>query len=373
MDKIDIAIIGAGVVGLAVGSRLAGRERDVFVFERHKAFGQETSSRNSEVIHSGIYYPEGSVKSRLCLEGNRELYSLCWEHNIPHDKIGKLIVAVREDELADLEKLYDRGKAKGIEGIMMLSSGEVRAMEPNVKAVRAVWLPTTGIIDSHSLMEYYFEDLKHRGADVVFDSDVSEIRFNGNEYILTIESSGGSYSVASKAVVNSAGLDADTVARKAGITGEEYELHYCKGDYFRLGNGKNRLVKRLVYPVVRENDVSLGIHVTPDLAGGVRLGPDAEYTGTRDKEYLVDEKKRKDFFEDVKRFIPFVEEEDLSADTSGIRPKLQGPGDKFRDFMITHERDKGYPGLINLVGIESPGLTASPAIAKMVGEMLKGI
>jgi L-2-hydroxyglutarate oxidase LhgO len=219
-------------------------------------------------------------------------------------------------------------------------------------------------------MEYYSRGIKEKGADIVYDAEVINVEFTGNEYIITVHSEEEQYSFSALSVVNCAGLEADKVSEKAGIPG--YELYYCKGDYFRLGKGKNKLVKKLVYPVVREDDISLGIHITPDLAGGLRLGPDAKYTGSREKDYHVDRAKRKEFFDDVRKFAPFIEEEDLFVDTSGIRPKLQGPDDNFRDFIISEESEKGFPGFINLIGIESPGLTSSASIAKIVRELVRG-
>lgn len=371
MEKIDIAIIGAGVIGLAVGREIANKDRDVFIFEKYKSFGQETSSRNSEVIHSGIYYPENTIKTKTCIDGNSMLYDIAAKNAIPHKRIGKLIVAVEEDELFDLQKLYERGKEKDLEGIKLLSAKEVNALEPNIKAIEGILLPTTGIIDTHLLMEYYVHEVKNNCGDIIYDAEVTAIEFTGNDYIVTTRSGNHDSVFSAKAVINCAGLESDIISSKVGI--KEYVLHYCKGDYFRVGNGKNRLVERLVYPVVKENDVSLGIHITPDMAGGVRLGPDAEYVGSRDKNYDVKVSKRKDFLNDVKRFAPFLSKEDLSVDTSGIRPKIQGPGEGFRDFTIIHEAEKGFPGFINLIGIESPGLTASPAIAKIVGEMVQGL
>ncbi len=369
MEKIDVAVIGAGAVGLAVAREMAGDKKYVFVFERHRSFGRETSSRNSEVIHSGIYYPDDTFKAKTCIEGNRLLYKICEANGISYNKTGKLIVAVNEDEITGLETLFLKGKKKELEGIKMLSSVEVNAMEPEIKAVQAVFLPSTGIIDTHSLMEFYSQEIRTKGADIVYDAEVIDIEFTGNEYIVTTSSGGEKSSFSAISVINCGGLESDRISEMAGV--KDYCLHYCKGDYFRLGNGKNTLVKKLVYPVVKENDISLGIHMTPDLAGGIRLGPDAEYTGSREKEYGVSGSKRDIFLNDVKRFAPFIGKEDLFADTSGIRPKLQGPGDDFKDFVIKDETDKGFPGFINLVGIESPGLTASPSIAKVVAAMAK--
>ena len=374
MDKIDVAIIGGGVIGLAVAAAVAGDDRDVFVFERNASFGQEISSRNSEVIHSGVYYPYGSLKEKTCIEGNGLLYEICAKGNIPHKKTGKLIVARDSLDIKPLEDLFNMGSNKGLEGIMMLSPEQVKRMEPNVQAVQAVFLPMTGIIDSHSLMEYFLAEARSAGGDIIYDSEIVKIEKKNGFYELTaLSETGEDSSFQAAVVVNAAGLESDTVAAIAGIDIHDYRLCYNKGDYFRIGNKKNVLVKRPVYPVARPDDPSLGIHLTPDLAGGARLGPDDEYLNTRHIDYNVDPHKAGAFHESVKAFLPFLEKGDLSVDTSGIRPKLQGPGQPFRDFVIKHEDESGFPGLINLVGIESPGLTAAPSIARLVKKMVDAL
>lgn len=370
MEKIDIAIIGGGVIGLASASEVARKSRDVFIFERDKTFGQEASSRNSEVIHSGIYYPKGSLKARTSLEGNRLLYEICEENNIPFRRTGKLIVATNSLEASQLDELILRGEGNGVEGVEMISSREVAKIEPQVKAEKAIFIPSTGIIDSHCLMEYFLFKAKGGGADIVYDSEVTGIEKRGAEYILTVRSEDETYQLSSRVVINCAGLDSDTISEKAGIEKEEYSLHYCKGDYFRVGNGKNRLVTHLVYPVPLPSGAGLGIHATPDLAGGLRIGPDAEYLASREVSYDIDPAKAAKFHESVKAFLPFVQEEDLSMDTSGVRSKLQDESEHFRDFVINHETASGHEGFINLIGIESPGLTASAAIARIVKEMV---
>ena len=372
MERIDIAIIGGGVIGLAVAASMAQEDRNIFIFEKNMSFGQETSSRNSEVIHSGIYYPEHSVKTLTCIKGNRMLYEICSRNNILCNKTGKLIVARDGSELDALEELFVQGEKNGLEGLRMLNAREVNEFEDNITTSGAIYLPMTGIIDSHSLMEYFLEKAKSRGADIVYNSEIVSIEKIRDGYRLEVSGSGGdSYSFTAGIVINCAGLNSDTVSRLAGINNDEYTLHYCKGDYFRVGNKKNLLVKHLIYPVVKPDDTSLGIHVTPDLAGEIRLGPDAEYLDSRDTDYNVDPDKKEYFYESVKPFLPFLDRDDLSADTSGIRPKLQGPDDGFRDFVIRHEIGAGLEGFINLIGIESPGLTASPVIAEMVREMAK--
>ncbi|MFC1570253.1 NAD(P)/FAD-dependent oxidoreductase [Candidatus Omnitrophota bacterium] len=373
MEKIDIAIIGGGVVGLAVASELAREDRDIFIFEKNKTFGQEISSRNSEVIHSGIYYPAGSLKAETCLEGNRLLYEICSSGDVPFKKTGKLIVATNTSEAAQLEELIEIGRTNGVEGLRMLAAEEVREIEPEVVAERAIFLPTTGIIDSHALMEHFLNTARHKGADIVYDAEVVGIEKSNEGYKLTIRGEDGESTFSARVVINCSGLDSDTVSRMAGIEKDEYTLHYCKGDYFRVGNGKNKLIEHLVYPVPLPSGVALGIHATPDLAGGLRLGPDAEYLSSREISYQIDPDKISKFLESVRTFLPFLEAEDLSEDTSGVRPKLQGPGDEFRDFIIKHEEDSGFTGFINLIGIESPGLTASPSIARRVGKIVENI
>ncbi len=370
MYKIDVAIIGGGVIGLAVASAVAGEKRDVFIFERHDSFGQETSSRNSEVIHSGIYYPKDSLKAKTCIDGNKLLYRICQANNIPHNKTGKLIVAENTSKIEALEALFKQGMTNGLADIKMLKKEEIKALEPNVEACQAIYLPMTGIIDSHALMKHFLMKAKSKGADILYKSEVKKVHpaNSGYEVVIT-EASGEDCTFTAKVVINCAGLDSDTVAKMVGIEDEEYTLSYCKGDYFRIGAGKAKLVKKLVYPVCRQDDTSLGIHFTPDLAGEARLGPDAEYLRSREINYTVDPAKRDVFYDDVKGFLPFLGKEDLSADTSGVRPKLQAPGEGFKDFVIRHEEERGLTGFINLIGIESPGLTSAPAIANIVKEM----
>ena len=372
MEKIDVAIIGGGIIGLAVASYTARDDKNMFIFEKNRSFGQESSSRNSEVIHSGIYYPTDSLKTETCVEGNRMLYEICREYNIPHKRSGKLIVARDSSEIPELEVLFRLGEEKGLEGIRMLSKDEISGFEPNIRAIRAIYLPMTGIIDTHFLMEFFLHSAGSKGADIIYESEVIHIEKKAPEYLLTVrDGTGGSYTFSSRVVINCAGLNSDEVAAMVGIHDDDYRLSYCKGEYFRLGNRKNDLVKMPVYPVVSPDDTSLGIHVTPDLAGGVRLGPDAEYLDTREIDYSVNQDKKDMFYESVKDFLPFVEKDDLSTDTSGIRSKLQGPDEPFRDFVIKHETERGFEGFINAIGIESPGFTASPAIAKMIKTMIK--
>jgi L-2-hydroxyglutarate oxidase LhgO len=376
MEQVDITIVGAGVAGLAIAAEVTRNGRSVLVIERHDSFGQETSSRNSEVIHAGIYYPNGTLKSASCVRGNRMLYEICQKNNIPHKKSGKLIVATDDLELTQLEQIIKTGLANGVEDLRLIDKEEIKKLEPNVRAISAIYSPSTGIIDSHQLMEYFFTKAKSSGTDIVFNSVLKEIEKTAAGYkVLIKDADGEDFSFLSKVFINSAGLEADTVTAMAGIDVKTagYELHYSKGQYFRLSNPLKWSLSHLVYPVPEPKGAGLGIHVTLDLGGGVRLGPDAKYV-LRDRfDYEVDINRKNDFWESVKRFLPSVKLDDLYADNAGMRPQLKGPQEDFRDFVITEEKDKGLPGFINLIGIESPGLTASPAIAEQVAGMVDKI
>lgn len=367
MEKVDITIVGAGVIGLAVARELTG-DRDILVIEKNESYGQETSSRNSEVIHAGIYYPKNSLKAKTCLEGKELLYEFCQKNNIAHKKIGKLIVAVYENELKDLEDLFKRGRENGIDDLKLISQEEIEKIEPQIKAKKAIYSPSTGIIDSHNLMEKLFRQFQSQKGQIAYYAELIGIDKTKGGFILTVEDKNeGNFKFFTRALINSSGLNSDKVAAMAGISKDEYRLKYCKGDYFRVSSKKAKSINHLVYPVPKKHGAGLGIHATPDLGGGLRLGPDDEYVSAID--YKIDESKNKLFYENVKQFLPFVESNDLTPDTSGIRPKLQGPNDDFHDFIIKDEEDNGLPGLINLIGIESPGLTGALSIAKMVKEL----
>ncbi|MBI2854520.1 MAG: NAD(P)/FAD-dependent oxidoreductase [Chloroflexi bacterium] len=365
MEEVQITVIGAGVVGLAVAAELARdrQDRQVYLLERNTSFGRETSSRNSGVVHAGIYYPTVSLKARLWFEGNTLIHKLCIDHGITHWKIGKLLVASTNEELPELEKLWKNGIRNGAH-LRLVSTAGVKRLEPNVKCVGAVLSPSTGIIDSYGLMSHFFGLARGRGAKLAYRAEVTGLeRDAGCWRVLVQQDSRGLFEYRSKVVVNCAGLWSSRIAQLAGINTEAagYTLHYCKGQYFGM---RKRLVRRLVYPVPRPHDAGLGIHFTPDLEGRLRLGPDTQYVP--DLDYTFDETKRMQFAELARNVVPLVDPEDLEPDIIGIRPKLQGPGEGFRDFVIRHEVDRDMEGLINLIGIESPGLTASPAIARYV-------
>jgi L-2-hydroxyglutarate oxidase LhgO len=367
LTEIGVAIIGAGVIGLATARELAQGEKGVFVFEKNRTFGLETSSRNSEVIHAGIYYPEGSLKAKFCVEGKNLLYKLCNKHNIACKKSGKIIVATDESEINWLHELHEQGRRNGVDDLALLSRTEVNRLEPNIEARAGLLSPSSGLFDSHSLLEFLHSQARENGAEFVFGTEVIRIERVGAKYRVQIKDRDGISAFVANIVVNCAGLNSDKIAQSAGIDIAKagYRVHYCKGEYFSLDSKYKNLVSRLIYPPPEQ--AGHGIHWRQALDGRLLLGPSAHYVEAID--YSVDETYKQYFYNSARRFLPFIELEDLAPESAGIRAKLQGPGDDFRDFVITHEEKAGFPGLINLIGIESPGLTAAPAIARYVGRM----
>jgi L-2-hydroxyglutarate oxidase LhgO len=364
METANIVIIGAGVVGLAVAAKLSETNEAVYVFEKNKKFGQETSSHNSGVIHSGIHYPQNSLKAKLCVKGNSMLYEICEKYKIAYKKLGKLTVAVEEEEIEELDKLMKMGEDNGAEGLKFLDGEGVKKLEPNVEVEKALYSPSTGIIEPDELMNHLYAQIRNNRATVATETEVIGIKKTDSGYELSGISVGEKFTVTAKTVINCAGLYSDRIAAMIGLDIDKlgYRIHLCKGDYFRIA-GKPP-VKMLVYPVPK--GPGLGIHLTPDLGGSVRLGPNAYYVNSID--YNV-ESNEKEFREDVRRFLPTIKEYNIQIDSAGVRPKLQGPNDAFRDFAIKHEADRGLFGFINLVGIESPGLTAAPAIGDFISEV----
>jgi L-2-hydroxyglutarate oxidase LhgO len=362
--EVDVLIIGAGVVGLAIAAELSQTNKNVFVFEKNRTFGLETSSHNSEVIHAGMYYPENSFKAKFCVRGNALLYEICRSFNINHKQTGKLIIAADDVEAKEIEKLYHQGLKNGVAGLKILNRDDIKRMEPNVNAAAALFSPATGVIDSYSLLRCFYGRAKQNGAEFIFNTEVVGIERKSGSYRVGIRDESGVSPVTAKVVINAAGLFSDRIAQMAGIDAVKagYQLHYCKGEYFSLNPKISPLVNRLVYPVPEK--AGLGVHVTLSLDGAIRLGPNFIYQDTID--YTVNEKDKADFYRAAHRYLPSIEPEDLAPDFAGVRPKLQGLGEGFRDYIIRDEADKGLPGLINLIGIESPGLTASPAIAEYV-------
>jgi L-2-hydroxyglutarate oxidase LhgO len=368
----EVVVIGGGVIGLACAAEFAARGRSVVVLERHGDVGSETSSRNSEVVHAGIYYPADSLKARACLEGRERLYRRCEQYGIGHARLGKLIVATSDDQLGELGRIAERAIANEAGGIAELDADEVRRREPRVRGVAAVWSPNTGIVDSHGLMHSYQAELEAKGGTVVTHTRVVALTARPHGWsIETLGSEGEAFDLDCELVVNAGGLESDAVAALAGldIDALRWRIHLCKGDYFSVAPGLGALASHLVYPVP-SGDGGLGVHLTLDLGGRFRLGPDAHYVD--DIDYRVDPDKAESFAEAAARYLPEIDASHLTPEMAGIRPKLQAPGEPFRDFVLAESSPWGAPGMVHLVGIESPGLTASGALARMAADLCDG-
>lgn len=367
-----ICIIGAGVVGLAMAAKLSGEYENVIVVEKHKKFGQETSSRNSEVIHSGVYYPKDSLKAKLCVAGREMLYQYCEAHEIAHNRCGKLIVATDANEAKMLKAILWQSKINGVHDGRIITKEEIIKLEPNVNAFEAIHFPSTGIIDSHGLMKQLETESLINGAQIAYGNEVVKIEKIRGSYSLTVsEDQESDFEFTSEVVINASGLDAFAVSSMIGLDREQYRIYFWKGEYFAIGNGKNKLINALIYPVPNRNITGLGVHATIDLNGGVKLGPNAIYQLQNNRDYTVSSDHKSEFFESARKFLPFLELADLQPDQAGLRPKLQKPGDPVSDFIIKNEGANGFPNFINLIGIESPGLTACLAIADHVSQIIK--
>jgi L-2-hydroxyglutarate oxidase LhgO len=361
VDEVEAVVVGAGVIGLAAARALALAGHEVIVLEKAYTIGFETSSRNSEVIHGGLYYPKGSLKATACVDGRHRLYKYCEEHGVPHAALGKLIVATSEDEIPGVEKIEAAAKANGVDNLEWLSVAEARRMEPELHCVAALLSPSTGIIDSHALMLAYQGEAEASGAMVAFKtpllggtvrSDGFELRVGGDEPT----------TIRCRYLVNAAGLDAPKLARS--IDGIPLDTippaYFCRGCYFTLA-GKTPF-KRLIYPVPVPG--GLGVHITLDLAGQARFGPDVEWIDGVD--YSVNPRRCDSFYAAVRRYWPGLKDGALQPGYAGIRPKISGPNDPAADFVVQGPAEHGVSGLVNCYGIESPGLTASLPLADEV-------
>ncbi|HTS92781.1 MAG TPA: NAD(P)/FAD-dependent oxidoreductase [Stellaceae bacterium] len=364
---VDCVVIGAGVVGLAVARALARAGREVLVLEKERWIGSDTSSRNSEVIHAGLYYPKDSLKALLCVEGRHALYDYCAEHGVPHKRIGKLLVACRDEEVKSLESVWVRAGANGVADLRWLSADEARALEPNLSCVKAFLSPSTGIVDSHALMLAYQGDAEAAGAVLALRAPVLSGRVESRGFLLEV---GGEepMRIRTELVVNSAGLYAPTLARKiAGIPEAAIPTaYYCRGVYFSLSG--RAPFKRLIYPAPEA--AGLGVHLTLDMGGQARFGPDTEWIDGID--YTVDPRRGDKFYAAIRTYWPSLPDGALQPGYAGVRPKISAPNEPAADFRIDGPERHGVPGLINLFGIESPGLTASLAIAERVLRLLQG-
>ncbi len=367
MEKIDCVVIGAGVVGLAVARGLAMSGREVLILEAEDRFGCGTSARNSEVLHAGIYYPAGSLKARLCVAGRNLLYDYCREHGIAHSRCGKLIVATDETQRNQLAGMTAHARANGVSEIMNLSRAEAQTMEPELVCVAALYSPATGIIDSHGLMLSLLGDAENAGAVLAVNSPVTGGSVTGKGIVLAI---GGAepMELLASTVINCAGLGAQAFARSlAGLPSDSVPpLAYAKGNYFSLSG--RAPFSRLIYPVPQPG--GLGVHLTLDLAGSARFGPDVEWIDQPD--YVVNPARAENFYGEIRRYWPALPDNALLPAYAGIRPKPHLAGEPAQDFLVHGPNRHGIAGLVCLYGIESPGLTASLALAEFALTQLAG-
>ena len=372
-ETIDCAVIGAGVVGLAIARALALSGRDVIILESADAIGTGTSSRNSEVIHAGIYYPNNSLKALMCVRGRKLLYEYCQSHGVEHRRIGKLLVATTDDQLEPLDKLRASAAANGVDDLEAVDRASLKKMEPELRAVGAYLSPSTGIIDSHGLMLSYQGDAEDAGAMIAFNSPVIKGHIENNAITLSI---GGAepMTLSCQTVINSAGLFAQHIA--ASLDGMPRErvppCHFAKGNYFTLSG--RAPFSRPIYPIPEA--AGLGIHLTLDLGGQAKFGPDVEWINDKpwledanhiaNIDYTVDPLRNPRFYEAIRTYWPGLPDDALLPGYAGMRPKIQAPDEAAKDYMIQGPNDHGVNGLVNLYGIESPGLTSSLAIAEEI-------
>ncbi len=364
-DAVECVVVGAGVIGLACARALATAGHDVLLLEQERWVGSHTSSRNSEVIHAGLYYPQDSLKARYCVAGRKALYAYCAEHGVAHKRVGKLVVACSEAEIPVLRKVLERAQANGVEGLEWVSGNEANALEPELFCLAAFHSPVTGIVDSHGLMLALEADAEAAGATIVLRAPVLRGRVEAKGFTLEV---GGAEptTIACELLVNSAGLEAPLLARGiAGVPAASVPRdYYCRGVYFTLGG--RAPFRRLVYPVPEA--AGLGVHLTLDLAGQARFGPDTEWIDGID--YTVDPARGERFYAAIRTYWPGLRDGALQPGYAGVRPKINGPREAAADFVIQGPAEHGVPGLVNLYGIESPGITASLPLAAHVARLL---
>jgi L-2-hydroxyglutarate oxidase LhgO len=365
-ESTQVVVVGAGVVGLAVARALAESHGDVLVLEAHPNFGMEVSSRNSEVIHAGLYYPTGSFKARACVRGRELLYAYAARRGIEARRIGKLIVAASEAELGGLEKLHARAQANGVADVHTLGRSEIAELEPALEVEAALLSPSTGIIDSHALMLALLGDAEAHGARAVFNTRVDRVEITDSGFTVSIAGADDT-KIRCEVLVNCAGLGSVGLARNTLGLDRRWvpQAYLCKGSYFAL-TGAPAPFRHLIYPV--PESAGLGVHLTLDLAGLARFGPDTEWIDSID--YDVDPRRAVAFDEAIRRYWPGLPRDALRPAYSGVRAKIVGPGEPASDFRIDTEREHGVPGLINFFGIESPGLTSALALAEHVAAFL---
>ncbi len=368
-DQVDCIVIGAGVVGLAVARALAIAGREVVIVESENAIGTGISSRNSEVIHAGIHYAPGSLKARLCVGGKALMYAFCAERHVPHRRIGKLVVATDDAQRGALDRVLANARASGVDDLEAMDASQVAALEPAIRCVAALWCPSTGIVDSHALMLALLADAEAHGATLALSSRVVGGAVAGDGLALRVASDDAdAFALQARLVVNCASLGATRVARAIdGVPAASIpEIHYAKGSYFSL-TGRSPF-RHLIYPLPVGG--GLGVHVTPDLGGQAKFGPDIEWLPPdAPLDFNVDPVRVDAFIDVIRRYWPALPDDALAPAYAGIRPKLSGPGEAAADFMIAGPADHGVAGLINLFGIDSPGLTSSLAIAEHVAAL----
>ena len=371
MDQANILIIGGGIVGCAIARELSARWQDVFLVEKNPKVGMATSTRNSGVNHSGIYYPKNSLKARLCVEGNRLTYEFCKKHNVPFRHCGKLVVAAEAHEEAELAKLKKRGEENGVEGLRLIGPEEIRKREPHIRGLAALDVPSTGIVSAEELVHANARLAANQGANIVTHAQVTSLEPSGQTIRVGLrigdEEDSQQESIEARCVINAAGLYADEVA---GLLGNHsWHIYPVRGEYCEVRGPRSSLINNLVYPLPHSDGISLGVHFTKTLWGTFLLGPTATYVEGKDN-YEKNRLPIAAFAESAKHLLPEIEERDLQLGYTGLRPKLVPPSHKagIVDFVIT--RDPQAPQAIHLVGMESPGLTAAPAIAKHVSQMV---
>lgn len=369
-SDIEAVVVGAGVIGLAIAAELADAGQDVLVVERHRTFGTETSSRNSEVIHAGIYYPEGSLRAKLCVEGRERLYAFAETYDVPVNRCGKLLVATTEDEIAQLAALEAKAVRNGVTDLRRLTRDEVRTLEPDVRCVAATLSPSTGIIDGHAFMAALEARLLNAGGEIAYNSELLDISSGADgEFRLSISSAGDVSELSCARLVNAGGLGASRVGRMIEYGKSAYtvpNLYPAKGHYFSLSTKSP--FKRLIYPMPSPD--ALGVHLTLDMSGAARFGPDIHWQDDLDYAFVNADERRKVFAKEIRRYWPSLPEDALMPAYTGIRPKIYAEGTPPADFAIHGRAQHGIPGFVALYGIESPGLTSALAIGSHVASLL---
>lgn len=374
MEQANVVIIGGGVVGCAIARLLSQQWSDVFLLEALPRLGMGASSRNSGVIHSGLYYPPGSLKARHCVRGNQLTYEFCAAHSVPHRNIGKIVVASCQAETAQLSALFETGLANGLQGLRMLDRAEIQSREPHVEGFQAIEVPSTGIVSSEELVKAYARVAKDRGAHIVTQARVERLEsLSGGIRVLSAAGE-----IETRCLINSAGLFADEVAAMLGSRMAKHRIYPVRGEYCEAVRGKQNLIKRLVYPLPHADGLSLGMHLTKTLSGGLLVGPTARYVADKN-DYESNREPVEDFAKQAHALLPELDPSDLVLAYSGIRAKLVPPpgasADKpakgIADFII--QSDPEFPRVVHLIGIESPGLTSAPAIAEHVRELVSEV